>query len=106
VSSGSLPVIAAFWSCRRPLIPASLQGQSRRYNGPVITLSANEERLVETLRALPFSAAEQMITWATRLRELSDGRDVDWSATWTEEDMADAQRASCARFEEREREEP
>ena len=72
----------------------------------MITLSANEERLVEPLRALPSGAAEQMITWATRLRELADGRDVDWSATWSEEDVADAQRASCARFDEREREEP
>ena len=61
---------------------------------------------METLRALPSGAAEQMITWATRLRELADGRDVDWSATWSEEDVADAQRASCARFDEREREKP
>jgi hypothetical protein len=51
-------------------------------------------------------AAAQMIAWATRLRELAGGRDVDWSATWTEEDIADAQRASCASFEERERDEP
>jgi hypothetical protein len=69
----------------------------------MITLSANEERLVETLRVLQSSAAEQMITWATGLRELADGGDVDLSATWTDEDMADAQRASCAKFEERER---
>jgi hypothetical protein len=54
----------------------------------VITLSANAERLVETLR------------------ELADGRDVDWSATWTQEDMADARRASCARFEQEDRSEP
>jgi hypothetical protein len=69
----------------------------------MIALSANEERLVETLRSLPPGAAEQMIAWATRLRDLADGKDVDWSATWTEEDLADAQRASCARFEERDR---
>jgi len=72
----------------------------------VITLSADEERWVETLRALPSGTAAQMITWANRLRELSDGRDVDWSATWTDEDMGDAQRASCAGFDEGEREEP
>jgi hypothetical protein len=68
----------------------------------MIALGANEERLVATLRSLPPGAAEQMIAWATRLRELADGRNVDWSATWTDEDVADAQRAFCARFEERE----
>jgi hypothetical protein len=71
----------------------------------VITLSENEERLVETLRALPTSAAEQVFTWATQLRDLADGKQIDWSATWTEEDLADAQRASLARFDEREPEE-
>jgi hypothetical protein len=30
---------------------------------------------------------------------------VNWSDNWTEEDVADAQRASLSRFEEREREE-
>jgi hypothetical protein len=64
----------------------------------MITLSANEERLVEALRALPSSAAEQIITWATRLRDLADGKDVDWSATRTEEDMAAAQRTSRRRI--------
>jgi hypothetical protein len=70
----------------------------------VITLSENEERLVAVLRALPPDAADQVITWATGLRDLATGRNVDWSATWTEEDLADAQRASLSRFDERERE--
>jgi hypothetical protein len=76
-----------------------------RYNGHVITLSENEERLVEALRALPPDAADQVIAWATRLRDLANGRGVDWSATWTNEDLADAQRASLSSFDEREREE-
>jgi hypothetical protein len=67
----------------------------------VITLSEDEERLVVVLRALPPDAAEQVITWATRLRELATGRTIDWSATWTEEDLADVQRASLSRFDER-----
>ena len=74
------------------------------YNSLVITPSENEERLVEALRALPPDAADQMITWATRLRELSAGRDVDWSDTWTDEDLADAQRASWSGFDEPARE--
>jgi hypothetical protein len=71
----------------------------------VITLSENEERLVEALRALPPDAADQVIGWATRLRDLANGKSVDWSDTWTEEDLADVQRASLSRFDEREREE-
>ena len=69
------------------------------------TLSENEERFVEALRALPPDAADQVITWTTRLRDLANGRNVDWSDTWSEEDLADAQRASLSNFDEREREE-
>jgi hypothetical protein len=76
-----------------------------RHNGPVTTLSENEERLVEALRALPPAAADQVITWTTRLRDLANGRSFDWSDTWTQEDLADAQRASISNFDEREREE-
>jgi hypothetical protein len=71
----------------------------------VTTLSENEERFVEALRALPPDAADQVITWTTRLRDLANGRAVDWSDTWSEEDLADAQRASLSNFDEREREE-
>jgi len=71
----------------------------------VTTLSENEERLVEAFRALPPDAAEQVITWTTQLRDLAHGRSVDWSDTWTEEDLADARRASLSAFDDREREE-
>jgi hypothetical protein len=71
----------------------------------VISPSENEERLVAALRALPPDTADQVITWTTRLRELSAGRDVDWSDTWTDEDLADAQRAPLSGFDEQEREE-
>jgi hypothetical protein len=67
-----------------------------------MTLTQNEERLVEALRALPPEAADKMITWATRLSDLAKGRRVDWSDTWTEEDLADARRASLGNFDERE----
>ena len=71
----------------------------------MITLSENEERLVEALRALPPDAADQAIAWTTRLRDLANGKNVDWSDTWTDEDLADVQRASLAKFDERESEE-
>ena len=60
---------------------------------------------MEALRALPPDAADQVMGWATRLRDLANGKSVDWSDTWTEEDLADVQRASLSRFDEREREE-
>ena len=60
---------------------------------------------MEAIRALPPSAADQVIAWTVRLRELANGRSVDWSDTWTEEDLVDVQRASLSGFDEREREE-
>jgi len=36
------------------------------------------------------------------IRDLAKGRNLDWSDTWTQEDLADAQRASISSFDERE----
>lgn len=79
-------------------------GDSRlqRYNNVVTTLTENEERLVQALRSLPPEAAEKVITWATQLSDLANGRRVDWSDTWTDEDLQDASHASLSNFEERE----
>jgi hypothetical protein len=68
----------------------------------VITLSENEERLVEALRTLPTSAANDLITWATQLSDLAKDKTVQWSDTWSEEDMTDLQLASLSNFEARE----
>jgi hypothetical protein len=70
----------------------------------VITLSENEERLVEALRTLPPAATDTVITWTTQLSDLANGRPVDWSDTWTDADVGDLQRASLANFEARESE--
>ncbi len=67
-----------------------------------MTLAQNEEQLVEALRALPPKVADHVITWVTRLRELENGGRLDWSDTWTVEDLADARSASLSRLEERE----
>jgi hypothetical protein len=68
----------------------------------VITLAENEEHLVEALRALPADVSDHVVRWVTRLRDLGDGRSVEWSDEWTEKDIADAQSASLATFDERE----
>jgi len=52
-----------------------------------VHLSENEKRLVEALRALPPDATDQMMAWATRLRDLAGG-ECDWSDTRTGEDLA------------------
>jgi len=65
-------------------------------------LSENEERLVEALRTLPPAAADSVITWAIQLSDLARGQPVEWSDTWTDEDIADLQRASLAIFDARE----
>jgi hypothetical protein len=67
-----------------------------------MALSENEERLLEALRALPPETADTVIKWATQLSDLAKGGPVDWSDTWTEEDMTDLQNASIANFEARE----
>ena len=40
--------------------------------------------------------------WTTRLRDLANGRRVEWSDTWTEADIEDARRASLSGSDERE----
>lgn len=75
---------------------------SSRYNRSVITLSADEERFVEALRLLPPEVTESVIRWTTQLSKLAPDRAVEWSDAWTEEDLADLQRASLGNFDSRE----
>ena len=75
---------------------------TRQYNVVVTTLTENEERLVQALRALPPEAAEKVITWATQMSDLANGKSVEWSDAWTEEDLEDVRRAPLGNFDERE----
>jgi hypothetical protein len=43
--------------------------------------------------------------WARQLADLSGGRTVQWSDSWTDDDLAEATAAAVRRFEDREREE-
>ena len=70
----------------------------------MIILSENEERLVETFRTLTPASADRLITWVNALSELGNGKTMDWSDSWSEEDLHDVQRASFAEFESRESE--
>lgn len=65
-------------------------------------LTEKEARLVQALRALPPDAADKVVAWATQLSDLAKSGAVEWSDTWTDEDLRDARAASLRNFEERE----
>lgn len=68
----------------------------------MIVLNEKEERLLETIRALPPGTTDHILQWTSRLAELAAGRPIDWSDCWTDEDMLDAGAVSLKRFEESE----
>ncbi len=70
-----------------------------------MTLGEREEALVQWFRALPEAAAEEVIRWTQHLAELSQGRRIEWSDAWSEEDLRDAAAASVRNYEEQERNE-
>ena len=43
-----------------------------------------------------------MKTFSEQLADLAQGRDLDWSDAWSEQDMRDATAASVRRFEDAE----
>ncbi len=74
----------------------------RQYNVVVPVLTENEERLLQAFSVLPPESAEKVITWATQLSDLANGKSVDWSDAWTDEDLEEARSASISNFDERE----
>ena len=68
-----------------------------------MVLSVEEESLIKVVRALPREEARKVLTWASQLTDLAQGRKIEWSDAWTDEDIADATLASLRRFEEQER---
>jgi hypothetical protein len=70
-----------------------------------MVLSTQEESLIGVVRALPPEEAGKVLNWAQQLTDLARGRAIEWSDSWTDEDLAEATADSVRRFEEREREE-
>lgn len=64
--------------------------------------SDKEEPLISVVRALPPDEAEKVFDWAQQFADLAGGRTIDWSDSWSDEDLADATRASLRRFEDEE----
>ncbi len=67
-----------------------------------MVLTPQEEILISIIRALPPQEAERIAVWATQLAEAAKGMPVEWSDSWSEEDMVDARAASLRHLEERE----
>ena len=69
-----------------------------------MVLSAQEESLISVVRALPPEEAGKVLNWAHQLADLARERTVEWSDSWTDEDLCEATAASVRRFEDQERE--
>ena len=68
-------------------------------------LDPREASLVEVFRRLPPDTAAELSALAERLAALSQHRRVDWSDSWTDEDLQDFRAASVQRLETEETEE-
>jgi hypothetical protein len=62
-------------------------------------LSAQETNLLDAFRRLPPDAAEELAALVQRLAALSPNSRIDWSDSWSEEDLRDFTAHSLKRFE-------
>jgi hypothetical protein len=62
-------------------------------------LNPIEESLVEAFRRLPPDAAAELSALAERLASLSPNRRIDWSDSWSDDDLADFRTASLTRLD-------
>jgi hypothetical protein len=67
-------------------------------------LNEREASLVDAFRRLPPDAATELSALAARLAELAPSHRIDWSDSWTDEDMNDFRAASLRRFDAEESE--
>jgi hypothetical protein len=68
-----------------------------------MVLSAQQESLISLVRALPPQQAGKVLDWARQLADLAGQRNIEWSDSWTDEDLAEATAAAVRRFEDEER---
>ena len=62
-------------------------------------LSAREASLVEALRRLPPDTAAELSALAERLAALAPNHRIDWSDSWSDEDLKEFRAASLRRLE-------
>ena len=62
-------------------------------------LDVQETTLIEAFRRLPKSAADELAALVRRLSCLPPNTRIDWSDSWSDEDLRDFTRHSLQRFE-------
>jgi hypothetical protein len=68
-------------------------------------LNAREKSLLRAFRHLPPEAAAELVAFAERLAALHPNTKIDWSDSWSDEDLREVTAASIRRFESEESEE-
>jgi len=68
-------------------------------------LDPREASLVEVFRRLPPDTAAELSALAERLATISPHHRIDWSDSWTDQDLQDFRAASLRRLEAEESEE-
>lgn len=68
-----------------------------------MVLSANEQSLMKVVRMLPPDEARKVLVWVQQLPDLGGDRRVEWSDSWSDDDLREATLASLGRFEQQER---
>ncbi len=69
-----------------------------------MVLSSSEEFLIKVVRMLPPDEATKVLVWAQGLADLKGGRAVEWSDSWSDDDLREATLASLERFDQQGRE--
>jgi hypothetical protein len=64
-----------------------------------LQLSEREASLVEAFRRLPPDAAAELTSLAERLASIRPGTEIDWSDSWSDEDLTEFTAASLGRLE-------
>lgn len=67
-----------------------------------MVLSAQEASFISVIRALPPTEAHKVLNWARQLSELANERPIEWSDSWTDQDLLEATAASVRHFEDQE----
>ncbi|MGA2881295.1 MAG: hypothetical protein ABSG13_20290 [Bryobacteraceae bacterium] len=70
-----------------------------------LPLNARETSLLQAFRRLPPDAAAELTALVERLATLRPNTKIDWSDSWSDEDLREATAASIRRFEAEESEE-
>lgn len=99
------PVLAAILRLNRRWDHAASDWVAVEEDNSAMVLSEQEESLINVVRALPPDETRKVLNWACQLANLADGRKIEWSDSWTDQDAAEATASAIQRFENEEPEE-